>query len=49
MDWQALVVGVMVAGALAYLVRRWLRSRADKASACGNCDNCQSPPNKNGC
>ncbi|UFS56549.1 FeoB-associated Cys-rich membrane protein [Comamonadaceae bacterium M7527] len=43
MDWQEWVVGAMVMGAAAYLVRRWLRSRAGKAPACGNCDTCQCP------
>jgi hypothetical protein len=40
MDWQAVVVGVIVYGAVVYLLRRQRLTRQGKASACGNCDTC---------
>ena len=40
---QQIAVGVIVAGALAWLVARWLRSRG-KSAACENCPSAQPVP-----
>jgi hypothetical protein len=40
MDWQAVVVGLIVGGAVVYLLRRQHLTRQGKASVCGNCDTC---------
>jgi len=37
MDWQLLIVGVLVCVALAYLGRRTMRAWRGKGSSCGGC------------
>jgi hypothetical protein len=46
MDWQLIVVGVVVLAACAYMGRRWYRTwfGAGKHGACAGCECAHEPP-----
>jgi attachment p12 family protein len=41
MDWQIIVVLIIVAACALYLGRTWYRTWSGKASACGGCPSCE--------
>lgn len=46
MDWQSIIAGLVIAGAGAYMVRRWYQTwfGANKHGACGGCECAHKPP-----